>query len=130
MQEHGITDDLATAVDYVKRVSQGKSSEPLIRAWLTNVPRIARALEEALQENFLPLPTYPDYQPELPGGKNGGRSLDNPLFNTHDLGPWRDKLRKNPITGRVPMTIGEAMDRSEEHTSELQSRGHLGCRLL
>src|SRR5690625_6010110 len=25
---------------------------------------------------------------------------------------------------------GEAQDRSEEHTSELQSRGHLVCRLL
>src|SRR5437660_9721525 len=27
-------------------------------------------------------------------------------------------------------TIGTPMERSEEHTSELQSRGHLVCRLL
>lgn len=110
MPEHGIHDDLESAVQYVTRVSQGKSPDTLIRAWLENAPRVAKALEEVLQDAFLALPTYPDYQPELPGGKTGGRSLDNPLFNTHDLGPWRETLRKNPITGRAPMTIGEAME--------------------
>src|SRR5690625_1579830 len=30
----------------------------------------------------------------------------------------------------VDATIAKAMERSEEHTSELQSRGHLVCRLL
>src|SRR5690625_573439 len=29
-----------------------------------------------------------------------------------------------------PLGIDQGMDRSEEHTSELQSRGHLVCRLL
>lgn len=110
MHACGIEDDLETAVGYVKRVSKGKSTEKMIRAWLENTTRVVQELEEILCEAFLPLPTYPDYQPELPGGKSGGRSLDNALFNTHDLGAWRDRLRKNPITGRVPMTIGEAME--------------------
>src|SRR5690625_6483801 len=30
----------------------------------------------------------------------------------------------------LKMIIGSHIDRSEEHTSELQSRGHLVCRLL
>src|SRR5437870_7105583 len=29
-----------------------------------------------------------------------------------------------------PLSCGERLQRSEEHTSELQSRGHLVCRLL
>src|SRR5690625_4097824 len=34
-------------------------------------------------------------------------------------------------TGRIEMnTLFEKLKRSEEHTSELQSRGHLVCRLL
>lgn len=110
MQAQGLSDDLEEAVSYVQRVSAGKSTEAEIRAWLENAPAVAKKLEAALEAEFLPLPTYPDYQPELPGGKTGGRSLDNPLFNTHDLGEWRDRLRKNPITGRMPMTIGEAME--------------------
>src|SRR5439155_17120704 len=32
--------------------------------------------------------------------------------------------------GNIWATDGQAKDRSEEHTSELQSRGHLVCRLL
>src|SRR5690625_5622188 len=36
---------------------------------------------------------------------------------------------KNQFTAGVALVVGIA-DRSEEHTSELQSRGHLVCRLL
>src|SRR5690625_3259365 len=32
--------------------------------------------------------------------------------------------------GQQPETVQRALPRSEEHTSELQSRGHLVCRLL
>src|SRR2546422_5337420 len=34
------------------------------------------------------------------------------------------------LGGAAPAAAGEAQDRSEEHTSELQSRLHLVCRLL
>src|SRR5690625_6061845 len=33
-------------------------------------------------------------------------------------------------SGRIPVISSIAPERSEEHTSELQSRGHLVCRLL
>src|SRR5439155_24903531 len=33
------------------------------------------------------------------------------------------------VSLRVPRHVGRARKRSEEHTSELQSRGHLVCRL-
>src|SRR5690625_5981602 len=35
-----------------------------------------------------------------------------------------------PVAGEVIAVNEELEDRSEEHTSELQSRGHLVCRLL
>src|SRR5437870_6676246 len=41
---------------------------------------------------------------------------------------WSDR-RVKPISMR-PDTNGSIRKRSEEHTSELQSRGHLVCRLL
>src|SRR5207253_5520231 len=34
------------------------------------------------------------------------------------------------LSSPVPMQSGGGLRRSEEHTSELQSRGHLVCRLL
>src|SRR3989449_6365014 len=48
--------------------------------------------------------------------------------------PRRTDLRKILLIGSGPIVIGQACEfdysRSEEHTSELQSRLHLVCRLL
>src|SRR5690625_5825335 len=46
-------------------------------------------------------------------------NTDSPVFS----GPLPEKIQMNTM----PESTGE---RSEEHTSELQSRGHLVCRLL
>src|SRR5437660_7922562 len=43
-------------------------------------------------------------------------------------GPWPSRLFARPVQGRAKPC--SARLRSEEHTSELQSRGHLVCRLL
>lgn len=109
MRELGMADDTDVAIAYAQRLADGRADESQIRAWLENAPAMARAVEGWLDEPFLPLPTYPDYQPEREGGKTGGRSLDNALFDTRTLGEWQPLLRKNPITGRAPITIGEAM---------------------
>src|SRR5437870_9760731 len=49
------------------------------------------------------------------------------------LGPWdvaAGSLLVEEAGGRITGLTGGALNRSEEHTSELQSRGHLVCRLL
>src|SRR5215510_15972848 len=43
------------------------------------------------------------------------------LFRSHRRGAWAPRPSRPPTASPV---------RSEEHTSELQSRGHLVCRLL
>src|SRR5690606_39953093 len=52
-----------------------------------------------------------------------------------DLGvspSYLNLLERNqrPVTAQVLLRLAEAYDRSEEHTSELQSREKLVCRLL
>src|SRR5437660_596895 len=47
------------------------------------------------------------------------------------IGPVPQMLSRNDVDGEpVPVPALEIGRRSEEHTSELQSRGHLVCRLL
>src|SRR5690625_5792635 len=46
----------------------------------------------------------------------------------HNLGSDANPLFTDPANG--DFTLKAASPRSEEHTSELQSRGHLVCRLL
>src|SRR3712207_9090193 len=58
------------------------------------------------------------------------------LFRSSGLGlswprPWRaGEARARPIPSRTPRRSRTCCARSEEHTSELQSRQYLVCRLL
>src|SRR2546428_2300892 len=59
---------------------------------------------------------------------SGGRFPDDGLVRRH--GPDRRAFRGQPSPARTPTPAPAADDRSEEHTSELQSRSDLVCRLL
>lgn len=109
MAEEGCTDSRDDALTYIRRIADGKSSDALIETYVDRGPEMVRWVEEHSAIRFESLGTYPDYHPELPGGRSGGRSLDNGLFDTNLLGDWKPRLRKNPTTGRVPITIREAM---------------------
>src|SRR3712207_7166391 len=43
---------------------------------------------------------------------------------------WHQNVVVNGVIGVTTFTVGALLDRSEEHTSELQSRQYLVCRLL
>lgn len=94
---------------YMKRASQDRGDESLFDTYIDELPRAIRFLEERAEFEFTPLLDYPDYQPELIGGREGGRSLDNPLYDTKRLGVDRPLLRRNLVNGALPLTIGEAM---------------------
>ncbi|MGE0323506.1 MAG: FAD-dependent oxidoreductase [Polyangiaceae bacterium] len=105
----GIQDSKAQALTYLERISEGYTPRALLERYLEVAPEMLDFVESTIGESFECLGTYPDYQPELPGGMAGGRSLDNPLYDTNRLKDWQARLRKNPLTGKAPMTIGEAM---------------------
>src|SRR2546422_8496034 len=54
--------------------------------------------------------------------QGGGRGMTR-----RDSGSWRSSARPSP---RAKASRAKKTERSEEHTSELQSRLHLVCRLL
>src|SRR5690625_7940863 len=76
------------------------------------------------------------YDPENPAGVNVEDAYNIERHENMDVFPditeqlreEREKLRE--ITRDERNTILKIFNRSEEHTSELQSRGHLVCRLL
>src|SRR5207253_11420984 len=51
-------------------------------------------------------------------------------LSLHDALPITPPAALNPALGRLQYRCFCGRGRSEEHTSELQSRGHLVCRLL
>src|SRR5207253_10829566 len=83
----------------------------------------------------------PIFETRIPGMHVDHRVVGQPGEGPHllDQDPVLDILSilvlegRNPIRRPVRLVLlpeALAMDRSEEHTSELQSRGHLVCRLL
>src|SRR5690625_6175125 len=74
-------------------------------------------------------------QNRWPGQLSGGQ-VDRGLMQETDFFPPSLRATGSTYTNRLssdvlPDTLGShSSERSEEHTSELQSRGHLVCRLL
>src|SRR5207253_10970180 len=62
----------------------------------------------------------------------GTAERDADRHRRRHVGEPEDRLdpRHGLLERRVPVLPVERLRRSEEHTSELQSRGHLVCRLL
>jgi 3-oxosteroid 1-dehydrogenase len=110
MKTAGISDSREEARTYMRRLADGRSSDALIETYLDEAPAMLRFIEEVTPLKFAALPRYPDYHPELEGAKPGGRSLDPGLFDTNELGAWKDKLRRSPVFGMTAMSVTEATD--------------------
>src|SRR3954469_12467145 len=110
MKAAGIADSREEARTYVRRLADGRSSDALIDTYLDESPAMLRFIEEVTPLKFTALPRYPDYHPEFDGAKPGGRSLDPGLFDTNQLGAWKDKLRKSPVFGMTAMSVSEATE--------------------
>ncbi|HEY3820659.1 MAG TPA: FAD-dependent oxidoreductase [Polyangiaceae bacterium] len=108
--EVGIEDSRAEAVDYVKRLTDGRTDDALVERFVDTAPAMVEWVESQTPLRFKALARYPDYHPEFPGGKPGGRSLDPGLFDANDLGPWKKSLRRSPVFGMTAMTVAEATD--------------------
>src|SRR2546422_7191091 len=58
------------------------------------------------------------------------RSPAKSLPNQEPASNWRSSASVCSCTAPRPLVVRSSVSRSEEHTSELQSRLHLVCRLL
>src|SRR5690625_7000519 len=85
----------------------------------SDLPRLNRivVIDRTRSADFTELPITWLHKAGAIGGtalQNGGRAIPDPI----DVEPGEAFIENRPF------------QRSEEHTSELQSRGHLVCRLL
>jgi succinate dehydrogenase/fumarate reductase flavoprotein subunit len=110
LAEVGIADSRDEALAYVKRLTDGRSDDALVERFVDTAPAMVQWIESQTPLRFKPLARYPDYHPEFPGGKPGGRSLDPGLFDANELGAWKKSLRRSPVFGMTAMSVAEATD--------------------
>ena len=108
MAEAGIPDSREDALAYLHSLSLGVMDAELVTAFVESGPEMLRYLEENTPLALHVFEGYPDYHPENPGGKpEGGRSLDNELFPFDELGPWAERVNRQPGAVFLPGTMLE-----------------------
>ncbi len=94
--EAGVEDSREDALAYLRACSGGAADDDVLEALVDDGPQMIKTLEDEAGLRFRPWPAYGttiDYRPELPGSRQGGRTLDPGTVALADLGEWAPKLR-------------------------------------
>ncbi|WP_370328987.1 FAD-dependent oxidoreductase [Mycolicibacterium hippocampi] len=88
------TDD---AMAYLRAQSLGFMDDELVETFVHSGAAMLDFVEAHSDLEFEVATGFPDYKPELPGGKpGGGRSLNAKPFDLAQLGDWRDRITSFP----------------------------------
>lgn len=107
MQTAGLADSRAEAIHYITQLADGLGAPELIALFVDTGPEMLRFVENQTTLQMAIIPNFPDYHPEMEGGKFKGRSLDAGVFDTRLLGAWAQKLRRSPVFAMLPLSINE-----------------------
>jgi 3-oxosteroid 1-dehydrogenase len=111
----GVGDTRERALEYLMSLSHDMIEPRLAEAFIDAGPIMIRYLEDHTPVQFRPIPDFPDYHAEFPGGlTGGGRSLDCPLYPFGELGEWAGRVTPSPYYANPHVTmfdtaLGQAM---------------------
>ncbi len=112
MRAAGLSDDREEARTYLRSVVGQAVPRERIDAYIDRAPEMVRYLLDNTRVEFTSLTRYPDYYPENPGGRPGGRSMEPVVFSGRHLGEEFKRLRRNHpqevVMGRVGLTAEQA----------------------
>ena len=85
------------ALTYLRASSNGTMDEELVEVFVDAAEPILEFIEANSPVRFSVAEGFPDYKPELPGGRpQGGRSFNPSPFDFGELGEWADKVTAFP----------------------------------
>jgi 3-oxosteroid 1-dehydrogenase len=103
MTRLGIKDSAEEALEYLETITCGTSTSERLQAYVETAPRMMSFMMEKTRVQFECLADYPDYYPELKGGRAGGRSCETATFNALQLGEEFQYLQPRPPEKQVPL---------------------------
>jgi 3-oxosteroid 1-dehydrogenase len=112
MKAAGVKDSAEAAIAYLDAVVEDGSEAPGTsrekrRAYVDQAPRMIDFLVGEGVKLERATDYWPDYYDELPGGCKTTRCVVAQLFDTNELGEWREKLRPGFLP--VPAKLDEGM---------------------
>ncbi|WP_269893569.1 FAD-dependent oxidoreductase [Mycobacterium hippophais] len=85
------------ALSYLRAQSLGYMDDDLVETFVRTGPALLDFVETHSDLRFVVAEGFPDYKPELPGGRPaGGRSLNATPFDLAKLGDWHDRITSFP----------------------------------
>ncbi|MEW5423333.1 FAD-dependent oxidoreductase [Amorphus sp. 3PC139-8] len=85
------------ALQYLRAQALGSMDEALVETYVRTAPHMLDFVEAHSELKFRIADGFPDYKPELPGGKaTGGRSLGPAPYPLDRLGAWGDRITSFP----------------------------------
>jgi len=86
------------ALKYLEAQSLGAMDRELVETFVRTGPAMLNYLEQHSDLRFDIAEGFPDYKPELPGGRpGGGRSLAAAPFDLAELGEWGARITAFPV---------------------------------
>jgi succinate dehydrogenase/fumarate reductase flavoprotein subunit len=86
------------AMRYLRAQSLGAMNDALVETFVRTGPKMVDFVEANSELRLEVAMGYPDYKPELPGGRpGGGRSLAPKPYDISRLGEWRDHITAFPL---------------------------------
>ena len=113
MAAAGIADSPSDALDYLAHITKGRTDADRLEAYIESAPEMIRFLTARTRAQFVAMDRYPDYYPEAPGGRPGGRTLEAKPYNGLKLGAvefarLRPSHPQETVLGRYAITAAEA----------------------
>ena len=88
---------VADALKYLRAQSLGSMDDALVDTFVRTGPEMLDFVEAHSGVHFEIAAGFPDYKPELPGGRpTGGRSLSAAPYDLIELGDWRNRITSFP----------------------------------
>ncbi|MDP9181527.1 MAG: FAD-binding protein, partial [Actinomycetota bacterium] len=101
----GHDDSRESVLRYLELLTGGTVDPDRLEAYVDHGPQAMGLLERSKWVRFTWMKDYPDYHPELEGGRPRGRSIEAKPINTRKLGEHEKAQRPNSLKGPLGLWI-------------------------
>jgi len=130
MRAAGLSDSREDALTYLRRLTLARVDDALIQTYVDECNHTIDFLESNTNLRFVAHTQHPDYQPEMPGARPGGRGLGAGVYDTSRLGDYEPLLRFGPNDRLLDLDVNPDSPDAVQALNELDGHSARSGRAL